>query len=411
MCISGQTSLPQPSGGLGTKPVFGVTTTVSQNQGGSSLFGGPQTQVPSGQQPGGLLGNLTNQTAGGGLPGSQQNQQPTSSLFGGLNNAQVSQPQQGGGLFGSTLGHTQGLNQTQQNAGPFENTLSNQNKSSLFGTIQSPPQRQQFIMQSRAPVSIFSSSIGQQNQQQQTVPGVRISVNELRHTTRFNDLHEELQKAIEFVDAFILNKTQWQEQCEAANRTMEEICEQMPPDVEHCSRNLNTVQQALENDAQSIAFAKDLVKADAADAKLSFKVINNLKLPQQFHHTSLWSTVPAPQQTGVSFPDESSEGCTSRNLVEFFSKQASVMFKTLDSYKHTVAEVEAYLKGVEVNALQQMQQLTHARHQDGREKTAEDQVRELAAVLREFENGILEVALKVGGARDSVQGAILDPTF
>ena len=304
-------------------------------------------------------------------------------------------------------GQPQGQTQAQQGSNLFGTASNNQNSNSLFSTAHHPVQAQQSTIQSRAPLSIFSNSIGQQSQQQQTVPGVRISVNELRPTTRFNDLHEELQKTIEYVDAFIVNKIQWQEQCDAANNALEEMCQQIPPDVKHCTRNLDVVQQALENDAESIAFAKNLVKADAADAKLNFKAINNLKLPQQFHQTNIWNSVSEPQHAGMSFPDVSSEDGGSRNLVDFFSKQADEMSKTLESYKRSVGEVEVYLKGVESSALRQMQHLTFSRSRDGGVKSAEDQVRELAAVLRVFEDGILGVATKLGGARENVQDAIL----
>ena len=406
-CISGQTSLPPSSGGLGTTSLFGGPTATSQSQQGSSLFGGPQTQPTNTQQTGGVFGSLGNQSTGGGLFSSQQNQQTTSSIFGG-NNARQSQPQQAEGIFGSTLGQTQGQNQGIQGTGLFGSTPDNHNRSSLFGTTQPATLTQQPMTQPCAPVNIFSSTIGQQVQQQHMVPGVRVSVNELRPTTRFNDLHEELQKAIEYVDAFIVNKVKWQEECEAANSTLEDFCQQMPSDVEHCTKKLDVVQQALENDAESISFAKGLVKADAADAKLNFKIVNNLKLPQQFHHANIWSNISAPQTFGIAFPDTDLEEGVSRNLVDFFSKQADEMSKVLRSYKRNVAEVEAFLEDVEQNVLQQTQQFTFSRSRD-EEKAAEDQVRELAGVLREFENGILGVATKVGIARESVQNALLGP--
>ena len=385
----------QPGGGL-----FGSLSNTSQPPATTSLFGAPQPSTTNTQQGGGLFGNTTTQNQGGGLFGSQQNQQPAGSLFN-LGGAQQSQPQQGTGLFGSSL--NQGQNQQSSNL--FGNTLNPQNKGSLFGPTQASSQTQQ----QRPPVSIFSNSIGQQNQQQQVVPGVRISVNELRPTTRFNDLQEDLQKAIEYVDAFVTNKIKWQEECESSSAALDDMCQQLPPDVEHCSKSLNNVQQSLENDASSIAFAKDFVKADAADAKLSFKVINNLKLPQQFHHANLWSSVSAPEQAGPSFPGNTSEEIGSRNLVDYFSKQADETSKTLASYRRNIAEVEAYLRDIESNALQQTQQMSFMRNRDGQEKSAEDHVRELAGVLREFENGILSVATRVGEARESVQQAMLEP--
>ena len=262
-------------------------------------------------------------------------------------------------------------------------------------------------MQPPPPPSLFSATIGQHTQQQQTIPGVRISVNELRPTTRFNDLHEELQKVIEYVDSFILNKMQWKDACEVEGEKIDNMCLQLPPDVEYCSKQLDTMQQALENDAESIASAKSLVKADAADAKLSFKVIQNLRLPQQFHQTSLWSTAMTPQNPRAGIVDDDLEDGASRNLVEYFSKQTDSMSKTLISLKRNIAEVEIYLEGIESNTVQQMHQMMFTGREDSKGRSAEDQVRELAAVLRAFENGILGVAAKVGSARESVQDAML----
>ena len=327
--------------------------------------------------------------------------QPTNSIFG-SNNAQQMQPQQGGGLFGSL-----NSSQPQQAGGLFGSTLNNPNKSSMFGSSQAPSQVQQPNDQQPAPVSIFSNSIGQQSQQQQVVPGVRISVNELRPTTRFNDLHEELQKAIEYVDSFIAGQINFQEQCIGASPGLNELSQQMSPDVQHCTKKLESVQQALEGDAESIAFAKDLVRADAADAKLNFKIINNLKLPPQFHHANLWNSVPAAQRAGPSFPDGVAEQGSSRNLIEYFSKQTDEMSKTLAGYKRNVAEVETYLRGVESNAIQEMQRLAVSRNREGGPSTTEDEIKELAFVLRDFENGILGVAARVGGARESVQSVML----
>lgn len=183
----------------------------------------------------------------------------------------------------------------------------------------------------------------------------------------------------------------------------------MAPDVEYCTKSLETVQNALENDAESIAFAKNLVKADAADAKLSFRAIQNLKQPSQFHQTDLWTTSTSSHSQGPSFPDQTAEDGASRTIVEYFSKQAEEMTRTLDTYKRNITEVETYLNGVESNTMQQMQQMMFSRARDGGEKSAEDQVRELAAVLRDFEAGILGVAARVGSAREQVQEVMLGP--
>jgi len=49
-----------------------------------------------------------------------------------------------------------------------------------------------------------SLTMGQQNiNAANTIPGVRIDISNLRPTTRFSDLHDELKNQIEAVDTFI----------------------------------------------------------------------------------------------------------------------------------------------------------------------------------------------------------------
>ena len=254
---------------------------------------------------------------------------------------------------------------------------------------------------------LFPSQIGQYTQQQQTVPGVRIlDVNQLRSTTRFNDLHEDLQKVIEQVDNFILGQIRCQEECAQYTEDIDQMCHQMPPDVDYCTKALDTMQQALENDADSIAVAKGLVKNDVVDAKLVFKTVQSLKMPQQYHQGGLWNTTGISQIGGLSFPEDAKVGA-SRNIIEYFSKQGDEMTKTLDAYKREIGQVEAYLKDVESNTMKQIQQTTFNRGQDRGERSAEELVRHLAAVLRDFELGITGVATKVGGTRDKIQEIML----
>ena len=272
-----------------------------------------------------------------------------------------------------------------------------------------PTQNLQSTMQPPPARKLFPSQIGQYAQQQQTVPGVRIlDVNQLRSTTRFNDLHEDLQKAIEYMDNFIVGQIRCQEECARYTEDIDQKCHQLPPDVEYCTKALNTMQQALENDAESIAFAKGLAKADVANAKLSFRTIQNLKMPLHSHHSGMWNTTGISQSGSASFPEDTEVG-ESRSIVEYFSKQADEMTKTLDAYKRNIGQVEAYLKGVESNTMQQMQQMMFNGAQDGGEKSAEEQVRQLAAVLRDFEHAIIGVATRVGVTRDKMQEAKLGP--
>lgn len=189
-------------------------------------------------------------------------------------------------------------------------------------------------------------------------------------------------------------------QCESMIGSIAESETNIPNDVEYCAKTLETLQDALENDAEAIAHAKGLVSVDARNAKLSFKVIQNMKTPQQYQPLGLWNIPNASQAVAPTLTDEDHP---SSDLVSYFSQEADSMSTTLEGYKRSVAEVEAYLKGIEASTMQQMQQMAFTQGQDGKSKSAEDQVRELAAVLREFEKGILGVAGKVGEAREKVQ--------
>ena len=197
------------------------------------------------------------------------------------------------------------------------------------------------------------------------------------------------------------------DECEQAMPRVASALEYIPGDVEFCSNKLDAFQQALENDASVIDNNKNLVRKDAADARLSFKAIQNLRMPQQFHHAGLWSAPSASQNVGPVLHDINGEEEGSADLVSYFSKQVDEMGKTLESFNKTIVEVESYLKGVEANTLQQVQRVQFTRSRDGGQRSTDDQIRELAAVLREFENGILGVAGKVGGVREQVQETML----
>ena len=236
-----------------------------------------------------------------------------------------------------------------------------------------------------------------------------MTTTELRPTTRFTDLHENLQTLIENIDGFIQQQMKFQQECLALNPSIEEKCKQMPGDVEFCSKALDTMQNALENDAGAIADAKSLTKGDVANAKLSFSTIENMSVPQQYQASSLWTLPTVSRDSAPSLLDDEDTRTSnsSSSLTAFFANQSDMMSKSLESYKKNVTDVEAYLKGIEANTMQQIQQLFFARGQDGVGKSAEDQVRELAAVLKEFESGILNVASKVGGVRENIQEVML----
>lgn len=242
------------------------------------------------------------------------------------------------------------------------------------------------------------------------IPGVRIDVSNIRPTTRFTDLHEDLQKELELIDGLVLRQISCHNQCQAMMPNHAERLSYLPNDVEYLSRREKTLTETLMNDAQAIARVRETVKADSEDAKLSFAAIDNLRLLPQYHHAGSWklggvssSFTSNNINTNLSGEHETSP----RDLVAYFSQRAENMSLTLQQYMQNLAQVESHLRGVEARTGQQIQQLAFSHGRDGEPRATDEQIRELAAVLRDFENGILGVAGKVGAAREGVQQLIL----
>ncbi|RDW80538.1 hypothetical protein BP5796_05236 [Coleophoma crateriformis] len=368
------TATSQPSGGL-----FGSTTATSQPAPGG-LFGSSTATSQPAQPAGGLFGSsaATSQPQTGGLFGAAAPSQPqTNSLFG------ASQPAQtqagGGGLFGQSQAKPAGsmfggLNNTQNQQSQPQN--------SLFGSTNQTQQQ-------------GTGMLGSTLNQNQTVPGVRIDISNLRTTTRFNDLHEDLQNQIKAADEQIQKQMALKSQCDSIMPSHGEQLAGVAPDVDFCRRKMNGVQDALESDAEAIVMVRNLIKSDAEAAKLSFRVVDNLKLPPQYHNTGIWS--------GKSTSNDS-RGQTNgeaQDLVGFFSKTADELRATLERYEKNISEIEMHLRGVEAYSAQQVTAMVARKN--GSSGGDENPIQELADTLTAFEESILGVAGKVGETRVGVQ--------
>ena len=238
---------------------------------------------------------------------------------------------------------------------------------------------------------------------------MRIDLTNLRPTTRFEDLHDSLQRDISSLDTFILNQAKLSDECASVLPKIAELINTIPSDVDYVERKLKATQQSLMTDAALIDEGRSLVKADAENARRSFKVIHAQKMPAQYHSTGLWGSSSA---AGAAAPGALSDGDVvdaaeeSADLVRYFSKQVDEMNGKLDLFKRQMGEVEEYLAGVESQTIAQVQSARMGRS-DGGPRSAEEKVRELATVLREFEGGILKVAGSVGEAREQVQEVML----
>ena len=261
---------------------------------------------------------------------------------------------------------------------------------------------------------MFSNQQSQQavggfvSQQQQTAPGVRIDMTNVKGSTRINDLHEDLQKQLAQLDQVILNSMEKAKQCNAFMPEHGKQLENIPTDVEFCSRKMRGLGDTMDGDMEAVFALKNLIEEDAEHAKLSFRAIDNLKLPPQYHNTGHWPT----KATGG---DSRTQGIAARDaqeIVGYFSSTADGLSGKLAKYQKNITEIELHLRGVEASTAQQIHNYV-ARRQGG--STAQsDQIQELAESLQDFERGILSVAGKVGSMREKVQslqlGGFVGPT-
>ncbi|KAI0134900.1 hypothetical protein F4814DRAFT_3449 [Daldinia grandis] len=382
------TSQPQ-SGGLFSSS----STTPSQpSQGGSSLFGAANTSTTQPQQGGGLFGSLQ--------PAQTQSQtqtqaQPTTGLFGGSTTAQATSTGTGasGPLFGSSLKPTQ---PTASNVGSslFSQAVPAQQKSNPFGSTLSQPAQSQ----PQQPGLGLGSSLGLgltmgQSSTQQTVPGVRIDVSNLKGTTRFNDLQEDLQKKIETVDILIQRQMQYKDEVDSFMPGHKEMLESIPNDVSFVAKKYESAHSALASAAQAIEASRGLVAQDVEHARLSFRAIDNLKLPEQYHTAGIWS----PRQQSAGTANTEADG---QDLVSFFSKAADDMEDQVKRYDRNMTEIEMHMHGVSDNLVEQLQKMMA--NKNGASSGPNEKAQELSAVLRELQQGILKVASDVASAREDM---------
>lgn len=244
----------------------------------------------------------------------------------------------------------------------------------------------------------FGGSIGLgltmgQSATQQTVPGVRIDVSNLKGTTRFNDLQEDLQKKIEQVDSFIQQQMRNKEQVDSFMPGHREMLESLPSDVNFVAKKYESAHSALASAAQSIEAARGLVGQDVDHARLSFRAIDNLKLPEQYHTAGIWS----PRQQPAGTANTEADG---QDLVGFFSKAADDMEGQVRRYESNMTEIEMHMHGVSDGLVEQLQKMMA--NKNGATSGPNEKAQELAMVLRELQQGILKVASDVAAGREGV---------
>ena len=247
----------------------------------------------------------------------------------------------------------------------------------------------------------FGLTLGQSTQQQ-AVPGVRIDLSNIKSTTRFNDLEESLQKEITAIDEAIQKCIKDKDAVDAFLPSHGEQLEAIPTDVSFVSRKSEGAHNALSGDILAVDQLRELVKQDADHARLSFRAIDNLKLPTQYHQAGLWSN-KGPQVGGGGGGGGAADAQTSTDLISLFSRTADDMDDMMKKFERNLGEIEVHLHGVQGSMLEQMQRAA-AQSKNASQGGVDDRVVELAAVLRDFEESILKVAGVVGGVKEGVTG-------
>lgn len=395
-----QQSQPQQSGGL-----FSNTNTQQQNQGGNtgSLFGGNNAPQQS-NQPGGAGGIF-----GGGAATQQSN--PGGSLFGQGGNTQ---PRSVFAGSGSGLGNSSTLGTgTNMFARPAQPSTAG----SLFGSLANSNQPQPSLLGAAQHSRLNQSapfgrlSMGQSAAPTNTVGAVKIDLDNLKQTTRFDDCVDEIKQQLEEIDRLVQAQENYCRQIEAFCPKHGDDVNSIAPDVDYIRSKADDVEQALISDAQGVEAQRKNADKDTADLERCHRVITNLTLPQAYQYTGLGSMYGSqqrpPQNTSVPAGEDPSK--YDMDLIgNYFVPMASELQQTVNNYANTLTEIESHMRVMESSAMIQAQQIAQQKSgMGGGQPNSDDTVRELADTLRGFEQSILGVAGVVGECREGVNELVL----
>ncbi|KAL7795180.1 hypothetical protein V8C37DRAFT_374753 [Trichoderma ceciliae] len=410
------TATPQATGGGG---LFGAGTNTASNTGttGGGLFGSTATAQPaqaSGAAGGGLFGSkpaaAATTTTGGGLFGNAaSNQQQTTGggegLFGGTTTAQQGGTT-GGGLFG---GNSATQQQQPASGGLFGNTANpQQSGGGLFGsgTTQASTTTGGLLGQTQANPSggFFGSTTAQPPQSTNQVAAVQVNYDNLRPRSRFDDLTQPIQTQIALIDKGIQRVIKMRDEIGEFMPQHEKDIDQLGRDVQFVESKFKTVQDALNRDIQTVKALQDMTKKNVADAQLSFKAADNLKLPTHYHQTGLFAGPPPPNDSNSA--DASSAHASAQDLITYFNRicdDVERYKKRLDEYR---SQIERDMPGVENGLYEQIRSL-----RDHSNAPVQDQLSQVLSALREMGSAIVAQAGQIADTRERLsrlQAGFLD---
>jgi nucleoporin p58/p45 len=186
-------------------------------------------------------------------------------------------------------------------------------------------------------------------------------------------------------------------QCSEAIPALGRQLDALPADVEYLDRRLETVEGALGRDAVAVGQGKEVAERDNEDAVRLFRTVENLKLPNQFHYATIGSS-NFPTNPSDPTPDAS----TTTDLLSYFSTRALELEGQAKTFEKHQREVDAHLRTVEYSAVEGLRKLGRARGAEEEGDRVGEGLREIAGVMRTFEEAILRVAERVGEGREGV---------
>ncbi|KAL7937406.1 nucleoporin FG repeat region domain-containing protein [Trichoderma chlorosporum] len=390
------TPTPQPSGGglFGAAPntastpatggLFGSTPTPQPAASGATtggLFGAkPAAAATTATPGGGLFGNTAGnqaQTTGGGLFGSAATAKPATGTTGGglFGNTATPQPS-GGGLFGST-------------AAPAAATTGG----GLLGQTQAKPSGGLFGANTTAAAPATTQTAA-----------VQINYDNLRPRSRFDDLAQPIQNEIALIDKGIQRVIKMRDEIGEFMPQHEKDIDQLGRDVQFVESKFKTVQDALNRDILTVKALQDMTKKDVADAQLSFKAADNLKLPTHYHQTGLFAGPPPPNDSNST--DASSAHASAQDLITYFNRICDDVEKyknRLDEYR---SQIERDMPGVENGLYEQIRSL-----RDHSSAPVQDQLSQILSALREMGSAVIAQAGQIADTRERLsrlQAGIVD---
>ena len=238
---------------------------------------------------------------------------------------------------------------------------------------------------------------GQNQPAKQSISAVQINYDTLRPRSRFDDLAQPLQDDITNMDKKIQTWMKMKDDISEFMPQHERDIEQLGRDVKYVENKFKAVQAALNSDIQTVKALQDTTKKNIADAQLSFKAADNLKLPSHYHQSGLFAT-SAPPTSNTRAADASSPHDNAQDLITYFNR----ICDDVEKYKRRLDEyhgaIERDMPGVE-NGLYEQIRAFRERNAGGN-GAVQDQLGQVLLALKETGTAIVNQAGQIADTRE-----------